>query len=148
VDGHECRLSSLTRVDGPPDDEKVSPEHHASENAAPKHTSAQKSSPEKAEARIPFANLGGIRDWRAIDDHTLYVQGRGEKWYRVELLGPCTGLPFEHAIGFVAEPLGSFDRFSSIVVEGRECPVSSVTAGVPPRERHEKQASAAKQTQR
>lgn len=73
------------------------------------------------DARIPFANLGGIQDWRAADDDTLYIQGRTDQWYRAELLGPCVGLDFATTIGFEVQPTGTFDEFSSVIVDGRRC---------------------------
>jgi|GEM_PF-618055 len=84
------------------------------------------------QASIPFANMGGIRNWRAVDEDTLYIEGRNGKWYRAELMMPCLGLNFADAIGFVVEPTGHFDRFSSIVVEGRQCHVRSLTESAGP----------------
>ena len=84
------------------------------------------------EASIPFATLGGIDDWRANGDKGLWIRGRSHKWYYAELLGSCSGLGFHDRIGFVIEPYGSFDRFSSIVVEGRICPIRSLRESEPP----------------
>lgn len=78
-------------------------------------------------AVIPFANLGGIRNWRAADNRTLYVQGRNDRWYLGELSAPCLGLDSANRIGFVVEPSGSFDKLSSVVVDGRECRLKSLT---------------------
>lgn len=86
-------------------------------------------------AYIPFAHLGGIRDWRAVDNDTLYIEGRNDRWYRAELLGPCVGLTFETTIGFVLEPSGSFDRFSSIVADGQQCHLKSLEEVKGPPER-------------
>ena len=86
------------------------------------------------DAVIHFANLGGINDWRADGDSTLYIQGRSRSdWYKATLMGPCTGLPFAQTVGFVSEPTGSFDKFSSIVVQGQTCQVQSLVkvAGPP-----------------
>ena len=43
-------------------------------------------------ASIPFVNHGGIQDWRSTDDHTLYVQSQGGRWYVAKTMGPCQGL--------------------------------------------------------
>ena len=83
------------------------------------------------EASIPFAALGGIDDWRANGDRGLWIRGRSHRWYYAELLGSCSGLGFRDRIGFVIEPYGSFDRFSSIVVEGRICPIKSLRESEP-----------------
>ena len=84
------------------------------------------------EAAIPFAALGGIEDWRTNGDRGLWIRGRSHKWYYAELMGPCSGLGFHDRIGFVIEPYGSFDKFSSIVVEGRVCPIKSLRESAPP----------------
>jgi hypothetical protein len=141
VEGRECRVSSLVKVNGPPKgDQSANAGDSRRTNATEARTAANERGRTDAkvrgsantEARIPFANLGGIEDWRVVNDKTLYVESRNDEWFRVELLSPCTGLQFEQSIGFVAEPTGSFDRFSSIVVDGRECQVSSLTRGTPP----------------
>ncbi len=84
------------------------------------------------EVSIPFADRGGILDWRAIGRDTLLVQGTGNRWYRVELFGPCFELPFVERVGFNANPTGDFDRFSAVIVRGQRCAVKSVTASAPP----------------
>lgn len=91
---------------------------------------AQESAGELAEkpeqAAIHFAGMGGIRDWRADGNRILFVEGRNRQWYKAELFGPCTGLEFEHAIGFVVESDDRFDRFSGVVVDGRVCRLKSL----------------------
>jgi hypothetical protein len=81
---------------------------------------------------IPFADHGGIRDWRAIDRNTLLVEGNGNRWYRVELFSPCFELPFADRVGFKSNVTGEFDRFSSVIVRGQRCQVQSVTSAPPP----------------
>jgi hypothetical protein len=84
------------------------------------------------EVSIPFADRGGIRDWRAVGRDALLVEGTGHHWYRVELFGPCFELPFVERVGFNANPTGEFDRFSAVFVRGQRCAVKSVTASAPP----------------
>jgi hypothetical protein len=79
-----------------------------------------------AEARIPFVNHGGIRDWRAEDNDTLYVQDRHRQWYKATLMHNAIGLRFANAIGFETRGIDSFDRFSSIVVDGQRIPIQSL----------------------
>lgn len=79
------------------------------------------------EARIAFVNHGSIRDWRVVDRDTLLIRANGNRWYKAELFAPAWGLNFAHAIGF--DPgggSGSFDRFSSVIVEGRRYPLRSL----------------------
>lgn len=104
-------------------------------SAAPALGASPTDKPKTADASIPFANFGGINDWRADGDNAIYIQGRSRKdWYRATLFGPCIGLPFAEKVGFVSEPSGSFDKFSSIVVRGQECQVQTLVKldGPPP----------------
>ena len=78
------------------------------------------------QAYIPFATSGGIDRWKVVDDDTLYIRGRDGCWYKAELFGPCFGLRFSPAIGFVVRHGTTFDHTSSIVVDGRECRLSSL----------------------
>ena len=113
-------------------------------------SSASLASPQ-AQAVIPFANLGGIYDWAADGTRGIYIQSINRHWYYAKLLGPCIDLPFALRVGFVTEPgNGNFDRFSSILVRGQECPVVSLTRSGPPpgsdhrwRSRQGRQASSA-----
>lgn len=87
-------------------------------------------------AYIPFANHGGIRDWKADRDQGLWVQDIHRQWYYAKLMAPCTGLNFAQTIAFDTHPLGRFDQFSSIFVPGAgggRCAVQSFTlSGAPP----------------
>lgn len=82
--------------------------------------------PATQEARIPFADNGGIRDWRSEGNRTIYVQDRFRKWYKAELFHPVSGLPFAWSIGFDTSPMGTFDRFSYVVVDHQRVPVASL----------------------
>lgn len=72
-------------------------------------------------AVIHFADLGGIKDWRAVDRETLYIEGRNKRWFKATFMGPCTGIMFIDAIAFVTGPSGDLDKFCSIFVDGRRC---------------------------
>ncbi len=103
--------------------------------------------PSGRDASIPFANLGGVYDWAADGNHALYIEGIDRKWYHAELLGPCIDLPFAEHIGFVTEPgSGAFNRFSSILVRGQQCPVRSLTRSDPPPSRAKHWRNAASST--
>ncbi len=85
------------------------------------------------EARINFVDHGGIRDWRVVDRDTLLIRGTGNRWYKAELFAPAWGLNFAHAIGFdPGRGSGTFDRFSSVIVEGRRYPLRSLVQVEPP----------------
>jgi Family of unknown function (DUF6491) len=85
------------------------------------------------DAAIPFANHGGIRDWQADRDQGLWIQDVRRNWYYAKLMAPCIGLNFATSLGFDTRPMGTFDRFSAIVVprEGR-CVVQSLAPSGPP----------------
>ncbi len=87
------------------------------------------------ETAIHFANSGGIYDYRATDDLVLHVQSRDKSWYKVQLVGPCSGLTFATGIGFEADSSGDFTKFSKVVVGDQKCSVTSVVAieGQPPK---------------
>lgn len=84
------------------------------------------------QASIPFVNHDGIRDWRATDSRTLYVQDSRRRWYRATLFAPCLDLPFAQTIGFETRGVDTFDRFSSIRVRGQRCAMSSLERSEPP----------------
>lgn len=91
--------------------------------------------PRPKQASIPFVNNDGIRDWRATDRQTLYVQDNRRKWYRATLFAPCLDLPYAQTIGFETRGTNTFDRFSTIVVRGDRCSVSSLEVSDPPPKR-------------
>jgi hypothetical protein len=86
------------------------------------------------DARIPFANNGGIRDWRSHDKDVLYVQDRQQTWYKATLMAPAFDLDSAQAIGFDTGPTDTFDRFSTVVVRGQRYAVQSLVRieGKPP----------------
>lgn len=88
--------------------------------------------PAAREAAIPFVDTGSIRNWRAVDRDTLYVQDTHNRWYRAELMSPCIDLPFAETIGFDVRGTNRFDRFASIVVRGQNCPLTSLVESSPP----------------
>jgi len=99
--------------------------------------SAQTEAPRPKEASIPFVRHGGIFDWEVVDRETVYIQDRGRHWYVAKLMAPCQNLNFATRIGFVTDSSDRFDRFSSILAEGRKCQLDSLTAsGPPPRKAH------------
>jgi hypothetical protein len=84
------------------------------------------------EVSIPFAQFGGIDDWRADGTKALYVKGRGKDWYYATLMSTCQGLNFAQTIGFRNEASGSFDKFSTILVDGQPCQLTSLTKSEKP----------------
>lgn len=98
------------------------------------------------EASIPFANMGSIRDWRVIDNQSLYIQDQHSRWYRATLFAPCSDLGFTEAIGIETRGTGRFDRFSTIIVRGERCTLASlVTSDAPPKKDKSKAEAAPKE---
>src|SRR5262245_40995859 len=64
-----------------------------------------------------------IRNWSAVNDHTLLLESADGTQYRAETLGPCFGLDYASRLGFSNR--GGFqqiDRFSSVVLpDGTHC---------------------------
>jgi len=42
------------------------------------------------EASIPFANHGGIYNWRVVNDRTVLIQSQSRRWYKATLLSSCS----------------------------------------------------------
>lgn len=78
------------------------------------------------EARIPFADTTGIRNFHAENDHALYIEGQTGRWYYAETIGPCMGLNFATQIGFITKGTGTLDKFGQILVDGRTCQLKSL----------------------
>jgi Family of unknown function (DUF6491) len=96
-----------------------------------------------SEARIPFANQGGIYNWRAVNDRTLLIQAQNRQWFKATLFAPCIDLPFAERVGFESNADGSFDKFSSVQVRKQKCPLLSlVPTDAPPKGKSAKAATA------
>jgi hypothetical protein len=84
------------------------------------------------QARIPFANHGGIYNWQVVDNRTVLFQSQSRKWYKATLFSPCFELPFAQRLGFAANADGSFDKFSAIKVRRQNCPLVSLVETAAP----------------
>jgi hypothetical protein len=76
---------------------------------------------------IPFVSHGGVKDWRATDDPTVYIQSQTGQSFKAETVGICLGLNFADRIGFDAGGTDTFDKFSRLIVRGQPCPLQSFT---------------------
>lgn len=74
-----------------------------------------------ASERLPFANLGGIRDFHSDGTEGIYIEGRDKQWYYARFFAPCYDLRFHNQVGFVLDVAGGLDKFSSILVGGQQC---------------------------
>ena len=85
------------------------------------------------DASIPFADHGGINDWRADKTRGIWVQSTSRKWFYGTFMIPCTGLDQSEAVGFVTSPSGDLDHWSYIVIRGTvPCHFASFTTSEAP----------------
>ena len=96
------------------------------------------------EGQIPFANKGGIWNWKVVDNQTVLIESRARKWYKATLFGNCINLAFAQDMAFISNSNGTFDKFSSIRTRGQRCPlVSLVEVPAPPKKSSAKKANPA-----
>jgi hypothetical protein len=102
--------------------------------AAPPAFAAQPAAKAPA-ASIPFANHHGVRDWVAQGERTIYFQDAARHWYRATLFAPSVDLPFAQVIGYDTGPIGTLDKWSTIIIRGQRYPLQSFerVAGPPAR---------------
>lgn len=84
------------------------------------------------QASIPFVNHGGVRNFSAAGDETLYIEDQHRRWYRADLMGYCPDLSFAQAIGFSTRGPDTLDRFGTLIVRGRRCAIKSLVESGPP----------------
>ena len=87
------------------------------------------------DASIPFANDGGIYDWRGDGTRGIWVQAANHKWFYGTFRSTCVGLDTANAVGFVASPSGELDHWSYVLIHGSiPCRFASFTTSeAPPR---------------
>ncbi|MFC3174155.1 hypothetical protein ACFOD9_07825 [Novosphingobium bradum] len=91
--------------------------------------------PPPPRAEIPFANHGGVDDWRVVSDREIWFRDSHRRWFRAILFTPAIDLPYVERIGIDARPMGTLDKFGGIVVRGQHYDFRSFEAmpGPPPR---------------
>ncbi|SEH17788.1 hypothetical protein SAMN05428974_2361 [Sphingopyxis sp. YR583] len=97
------------------------------------------------ESSIVFPSDSTIRNWQADRDRGIWIRGRGNDWYYGTFAGFCRDLDFAQAIGFETRGAGRLDKFSSIVVRGERCQLSSFVTSPPPPSKAERKAEKATQ---
>ncbi len=90
----------------------------------------------KPEVTIPFANHGGISDWKRVDDSTLLIEDAHGHWYLAKLQFEAYDLAFADSMGFDTLPTGELGRLSSVVVSGKKYPIVSLTRTNNPAKKH------------
>lgn len=87
----------------------------------------EQAAPVQRDASIPFANQGGVLDWRADGEDAIYLEDVFGHWYKAELFSPSWDLPFVQFIGLDPGPTGNLDQFGAVYIAGRRYPFSSFT---------------------
>jgi hypothetical protein len=82
------------------------------------------------ETAIP--RISGFLDWVADPKKGVYVRGDTGKWYYARAEAPCPRLRPHTNISFVGTVQNRLDRFSSIIVEGWRCQLTSVVESPAP----------------
>ena len=88
----------------------------------------------EAQVRIPLAGFR-IRDFRAVDDETLYFRTSRRDWYRADMIGPCFALRSALRIGLDTHGSSTLDNTSSVVAGGESCRIHSLVRSGPPERR-------------
>ena len=84
------------------------------------------------ETTIRYAASGGIRDWHADDERSIYLRDRTGRWYQARFHGICPGVTHSPSIGVNTDRLGAFDRFGTISTYRGLCSVASVVRAAKP----------------
>ena len=90
------------------------------------------------ETQINFPNQGAIRNFEADGNDGIWLEDRQRRWYYADFIGGCQELNFAHAIGFDTRGSATFDKFSTILVAGEQCPVASLVTSNKPLPRKER----------
>lgn len=90
------------------------------------------------EARIVFANSGGIRNFEANGDRGLWIEDRQRRWYYARIIGPCHNLEFAHGLSFDTRGASTLDRFGGVVADGEYCQFESLVTAEKPLPRKER----------
>jgi hypothetical protein len=89
---------------------------------------------------IPFA-LRTVNSYRVGEDGSLILR-RNNRWFRAELAAICArDLPWRNSVGIRPGATGSFDRLSTVIVDGHRCQISSLDEIADPRPARTKEAS-------
>jgi hypothetical protein len=88
------------------------------------------------ETTIAYAGNGGIRNWETGPGNVVFLQDRTQRWYRVELTGPCgKRRGGSDTLIYDVGPSNRIDRFSRISnrrIPGAVCGVTSIRTSPPP----------------
>ena len=77
---------------------------------------------------IHFADLKGVRSWRAGGDNIVYVRSISGQWYKAVMAETCMALDTKKGISFDTETdPATQEKVSKVVVDRHICRVTSLT---------------------
>lgn len=81
----------------------------------------------ESDVRVPFADVR-VRDYQVARDDSLILRAGANRWYRATIWEPCASdLRWAwDRIGLDTHPSGSLDKFSTVIVRGRRCPIRTL----------------------
>ncbi len=81
----------------------------------------------ESDVTVPFADVR-IRDYQIGRDDSLILRAGVNRWYRATIWEPCASdLRWAYdRIGLDTHPSGSLDKFSTVIVRGRRCPIRTL----------------------
>lgn len=93
------------------------------------------------ESSITFPGSSSIRNWDTDRNRGIWIQDRKGDWFYGTFAGFCSKADFAHIIAFETPGVSKLDRFSTIIVDGERCALSSFVTSAPPPTRKEKEAA-------
>lgn len=81
----------------------------------------------ESDVRVPFADVR-VRDYQVARDDSLILRAGANRWYRATIWEPCASdLRWAwDRIGLDTTPSGTLDKFSTVIVRGRRCPIRTL----------------------
>lgn len=81
----------------------------------------------ESDVTVPFANVR-IRDYEIGRDNSLILRAGANRWYRATIWEPCASdLRWAYdRVGLDTHPSGTLDKFSTVIVRGRRCPIRTL----------------------
>ncbi len=83
--------------------------------------------PAPKRVEIPFANHGGIDDWKAEGTGGILIKSSQGNYYRATFTAVCLDLPYTERVGFDVSGTDTLDKFGAIEVRGHRCSFDSFT---------------------
>lgn len=82
----------------------------------------------QSHAGAPVEEIRSFRliSWQPVNENTLLLEARLNRWYLLDIGGPCLGLEFARAVVFDGTMNTLRSRFDSVIVEGVRCRIERI----------------------